>query len=348
MIPVLRPVLVGAAVVALVLASDTSSSAGEKVVGQSGAGQSRAGANAAHLAPSVDYVALGDSYSAGPLISPGRRDPTGCFRSSNNYPAFLAGYLDVTTYRDVSCSGARVRDFAKRQTPALGAKVPPQLAALSADTDLVSVGIGGNDFGLFGSLTSACSDQATKHPHAKAPCKAFFTNKHGVNTKFRDARAIQQHAAQGLQEIHAAAPNAAVVLVGYPRLLPDHGTCRGKAPFAKGDYPFANRVEHLLNRSLKRAAARHHAKFVSMTAVSKGHDICAGPKDAWINGSTSTFGRALAYHPFEAGERAIARHVFWKLTGQAAPTTGDAQPPLGAIECNPQPSLKPVLTATCT
>jgi lysophospholipase L1-like esterase len=336
MIPVLRPVLVAAAVVALVLASDTSSSAGEK-----GAGESRA-------APSVDYVALGDSYSAGPLITPQRRDPTGCFRSLNNYPSFLAGYLGVTTYRDVSCSGARVRDFAKRQTPALGAKVPPQLAALTADTDLVTVGIGGNDFGLFGSLTSVCSDQATKHPHAKAPCKAFFTNKHGVNTKFRDARAIQQHAAQGLQEIHAAAPNAAVVLVGYPRLLPDHGTCRGKAPFAKGDYPFANRVEHFLNKSLKQAAAKHNATFVSMTAVSKGHDICAGKKAAWINGSTSTFGVALAYHPFEAGERAIARHVFWKLTGQAAPTNGDAQPPLGAIRCNPQPSLIPVLTPTCT
>src|ERR1700712_2943071 len=104
MIPVLRPLLIAAAAATLVVASDASSLAGEHVQ---------------RLAPSVDYFGLGDSYSAGPLIAPSRTDPTGCFRSSNNYPAFLAGYLDVTTYRDVSCSGARVRDFAKRQTPAL-------------------------------------------------------------------------------------------------------------------------------------------------------------------------------------------------------------------------------------
>jgi lysophospholipase L1-like esterase len=341
MTPVLRPVLVAAAAVALVLASNTSSLAGDQPAGGSRAGESGAAQGTAHRAPSVDYVALGDSYSAGPLINPQRRDPTGCFRSSNNYPAFLAGYLDVTTYGDVTCSGARVRDFAKRQTPALGAKVPPQLAALSAETDLVTVGIGGNDFGLFGSLTSVCAEQATKHPHASTPCKRFFTNRRGVNTKFRDAKAIQQHAAQGLQEIHAAAPNAAVVLVGYPRLLPDHGTCQKLAPFAKGDYAFANRVEHLLNRSLKRAAARHHATFVSMSGVSKGHDICAGKKAAWINGSSSIFGVALAYHPFEAGERAIARHVFWKLTGQAAPTNTNAEPPAGSVVCNPPVTTPP-------
>ena len=120
-----------------------------------------------------------------------------------------------------------------------------------------------------------------------------------MNTKFRDAKRIQQHAAAGLREIHAAAPNAAVVLVGYPRLLPDHGTC-GAAPFAKGDYAFANRVEHLLNRSLKRAAAHHHATFVSMSGVSKGHDICAG-KAAWINGVELRVQRGPGLPPLRGG-----------------------------------------------
>jgi lysophospholipase L1-like esterase len=337
MIPVLRPVLVAAAAVALVLASDSSSLAGEN------AAHAAHDARAAHGSSGVDYVALGDSYSAGPLIVPFRADPPGCFRSGNNYPAFLAGYLGVTTYRDVTCSGARVRDFAHRQTTSLGTKAPPQLAELSPGTDLVTVGIGGNDFGLFGSLTGVCADQATKHPHASAPCRAFFTNGHGVNTKFRDATRIRKHAAAGLKEIHAAAPNARVVLVGYPRLLPDRGRC-GKAPFAQGDYTFANRVEHLLNRSLKRAAAHHHATFVSTSRVSRGHDICAGKK-AWINGATSVLGVALAYHPFLAGERAMARHVFWRLTGHVAPGNIHAAPPPGSVVCNPG---TPPLTPTCT
>ncbi len=53
------------------------------------------------------YVALGDSYSAGPLIPQQRPDPLGCLRSTNNYPAFLATYLTtVRSFTDVTCSGA--------------------------------------------------------------------------------------------------------------------------------------------------------------------------------------------------------------------------------------------------
>jgi len=38
----------------------------------------------------IDYVALGDSFSAGPFIGTMRTDPEGCARSKDNYPAFLA------------------------------------------------------------------------------------------------------------------------------------------------------------------------------------------------------------------------------------------------------------------
>jgi lysophospholipase L1-like esterase len=324
----LRPILISAAAAALVLTADTSSLAQETVP--------------LKVVPSVDYVALGDSYSAGPFVGTQRADPAGCLRSHDNYPAFLAGYLGVTTYRDVTCSGARVRDFSQRQSlPLGGSKPPPQLAALSTDTDLVTVGIGGNDFGLFSSLTGECSALAAQHPKASAPCRKHFTNAHGVNTKFRDAERIQQHVAAGLKEIHQAAPNAQVVVVGYPRLLPSHGTC-SQAPFAKGDYPFARRVEHLLNVSLERAAGHHRAMFVGTFGVSKGHDICAGA-DAWINGSTPQPGVAFAYHPFESGERGMARRVFHVLTGDVAPPGGDATPPPDAIICNPEtpPVLPP-------
>ena len=58
----------------------------------------------------IDYVALGDSYTAGPLIPVVREDAPGCFRSTNNYPAYLAGLLDVASYRDASCSGAASDD----------------------------------------------------------------------------------------------------------------------------------------------------------------------------------------------------------------------------------------------
>ena len=67
------------------------------------------------------------------------------------------------------------------------------------------------------------------------------------------------------------------MVVGYPRLLPTRGTCAA-APFATGDYPFARRVGILLNRSLRLAAAAHHATYVGTYGVSRGHDVCAGAR----------------------------------------------------------------------
>ena len=194
----------------------------------------------------------------------------------------------------------------------------------------MTVGIGGNDFGLFGDLTSVCPLLAQQHLPG-APCQRHFTNAHGVNTKYRDARRVQGHVALALREIHRAAPTAQVVVVGYPRLLPAAGTC-AKAAFARGDYPFARRVGLLLNRSLRRAAAAHHATYVGTYGVSRGHDVCAGAR-AWINGPQNT-ATAAAFHPFEKGERGMARHVFHVLSGRVAPKGGHATPPAGSVVLN--------------
>ena len=164
-----------------------------------------------------------------------------------------------------------------------------------------------------------------------APCRRHFTDAHGVNTKYRDARRIEAHVAVGLREIHRAAPTAHVVVVGYPRLLPTKGTCAA-APFATGDYAFARRVGILLNRSLRLAAAAHHATYVDTYGVSRGHDVCAGPR-AWVNGPQNT-ATAAAFHPFEKGERGMARRVYRVLTGHAAPRGGDAMPPPGSVILN--------------
>jgi hypothetical protein len=299
--------------------------------------EARPAAPAARAASYPDYVALGDSYSAGPLIPAQRPDPLNCLRSTNNYPAFLAGYAAVSTYRDVTCSGARVRDFSHTQTTVIPGlyNPPPQLAALSDQTDLVTVGIGGNEFGLFGSMTATCAEVAPSDPNG-APCRKFFTNARGVNKKYRDAKRLRRHIAHGLVEIHRAAPQAKVLIVGYPRLLPSTGTCSA-VPFAAGDYAFGRHVERLLNRSISRAAARHHATYVNTFGVSKGHDACAGAK-AWVNGSENT-AQAAAYHPFEKGERGLARAVFHKLTGERAPKGGDASPPAGSVVLNPPPAV---------
>jgi lysophospholipase L1-like esterase len=287
----------------------------------------------------VDYVALGDSFSAGPLVPDARSDPAGCFRSTNNYPAYLAGYLGVRTYRDVTCSGARTRDFLRPQQLPFGQATPPQLDALSAGTDLVTVGIGGNDFGLFGSLVGTCAALRDRDPGG-APCRQSFIRRIGgrqVDTRLRDARRVEDHVARALRAVARRAPDAEVYLVGYPRLLPDRGRCVA-VPFAAGDYTWGGRVARQLNASLRGAADRAGATFVDLYPASRGHDACAGPQ-AWLNGSEALLGLAAGFHPFQAGMRGMARKVYDAVMGDPAPREAgaDAEPPPGSAVRNPHP-----------
>lgn len=263
-----------------------------------------------------EYVALGDSFSAGPLVPQQRADTLGCLKSTNNYPSFLATYLSLATFTDVTCSGAETTDMRERQRTIVPGPAPaPQLDALTATTDLVTLGIGGNDFGLFGSMISTCEEVRAQDPDG-APCRDHFTVD-GVDIKKHDAKRIQARVGRVVREIRTRAPKADVFVVGYPRLLPERGTCEA-VPFAKGDYRWGNVVERLLNRSIRRAAVRNGARYVDLYPASQGHDACAG-EDAWINGSKIKPLQAANFHPFLDGMRGVSKVVYRKVTGRAAP-----------------------------
>ena len=76
------------------------------------------------------YVALGDSYTAGPLIP--NQDPAypGCLRSDHNYPSLIAPDLGLPAFRDVSCSGAQTKDMTSSQDVDPNPDNPPQFNAL--------------------------------------------------------------------------------------------------------------------------------------------------------------------------------------------------------------------------
>lgn len=107
-----------------------------------------AGAAPAAVAATADqvYVAMGDSYTAGPLVPFHVPDPWGCLRSDHNYPHLVADAVGATL-RDVSCSGADTADLSSAQDVA-GDDNPPQLDALDPGVGTVNLQIGGNDIGF--------------------------------------------------------------------------------------------------------------------------------------------------------------------------------------------------------
>ena len=254
------------------------------------------------------YVALGDSYSAGPLV-PTTDLAGGCARSDHNYPSLVAERLGVGTFVDVTCSAATTRDLTHVQATFGDARVPAQLKAVTRDTDLVTLGIGGNDLGLFSTLINTCTRLRAADPTG-APCARRLAAR-GPDLEAA-TRTISARVTAALGEIERRAPGAEVLLVGYPRLVPDSGTCP-QLPLARGDYAAGRRISEGLDRSLRQAARRTRVTFVDMYGASRGHDICSA--EPWVNGRVTDRLRALAYHPLAAGMRADADAVVAALRG---------------------------------
>ena len=211
------------------------------------------------------YVALGDSYTAAPLVPP-TDVSTLCLRSEQNYPALVASAMPGTELTDVSCSGASTRNMTAPQT-GRGGSTPPQFDALAPDTDLVTIGLGGNDHGLFAALLGRCTRLATTDPTG-APCEseAAADGTHRLDGILDDIRANVAGVVDGVRR---RAPDARVVVVGYPQLVPESGTCED-LPIATGDYAFAREVSEGLSRAVRLGAEEAQAEFVDLWAPSTG------------------------------------------------------------------------------
>jgi len=268
-----------------------------------------ASATTAAAAPIRSYVALGDSYTSGPFIPTQRLDPLGCGRSTANYPSVVAAALHADRFTDVSCAGADTTNMTRPQSVPVGGTNSPQLDALRIDTDLVTLGIGGNDYGIFGSLTSTCPGLRASDPTGN-PCEEHLNE--SVTSAIDN---IGPRVEAVLAAIHERSPKARVLLVGYPRIAPDKDYCPDVLPFADGDYAWLNSVEEKLNRTLSDAAdADGQAEFVDTFGPSRGHDACARGGAAWINGQHQNVLEAAAYHPLKAGMAGVAAVVLKALT----------------------------------
>jgi lysophospholipase L1-like esterase len=239
------------------------------------------------------YVAIGDSYTAAPGV-PGTTSNDGCLRSSGNYPHLLAAALPVGRLVDVSCGGADTTDVRRPQLRG----VRPQLDAVTRETDLVTIGLGGNDAQLFGRLLAAC---LRRDPAATAGSPCADTLGPSVQPALHR---IEANLTDIVNAVRGRAPRAKVVLVGYPQIVPASGRCE-EVPFAPDDYAFARQVNRGLTEAVERAAAATRSTYVDLWAASEGHDICSA--DPWINGLSGP--GAAPFHPFAAEQAEVARLV---------------------------------------
>lgn len=281
-------------VVGMVAAGASPAAAGQATI-------ARDAVNATHkhlfqtpVTDSVNYVALGDSYSSGLGTGVYEAVSAACARSGLSYPPLWAAEHSPASFTFVACAGATTADVLANQVSALGAA-----------TDLVTITIGGNDAG-FAPVLQTC----TVAPRDSA-CIAAVDAAEVFELFVLPARLAHAYAA-----IRAAAPHAYVVVLGYPRLFELTSSCADPQAPNLVRRRKLNEGADLLNNVIKTVSTLYGLGFADVRDRFAGHGVCS--TNSWINGPT-VLPSIGPYHPNQTGYHDGYLPVLDATTAQSTP-----------------------------
>ncbi|MFD9238455.1 SGNH/GDSL hydrolase family protein [[Kitasatospora] papulosa] len=285
-----------------------------------------AGASSA-AAASYEWVALGDSYTAGVIPAAGDtfeipRD--GCERTDRSYPQVmdrdLGALIDLT---NVSCGAATIEDITSRAQEPIGRHlppfsqdpdypfpaVPPQSSAVSATTNVITVGAGGNTLG-FADILMKCLELGQSNEGKGTPCKDDL----GAGIPARLAKVSSDYDKM-LTVLHERGPKAKILAVGYPTVIPnDTAKCTRNnwqqfGSITSGDLAWLRTdVLEPFNQAIEKSAGSHDAtSYVNLYDSSANHSVC--DTSNWVVGVLSSNLEPALVHPNAAGHRNAADHV---------------------------------------
>jgi lysophospholipase L1-like esterase len=220
----------------------------------------------------LEYDALGDSYASGYGVPPYEA----CGRSQSSYAVQIDGRMKIDLDDFVACAGATTASMVSGG----------QLGALDEDTDLVTLQIGGNDIGWSQAVTACLGGTDQQCTDTLALIRGRITT---------ELPALLDSV---YDQVAAAAPDAHVVVVGYPRLFsPEYGPYLGASV---AEQVALNEGADLLNAVIAEAAAEHGFQFVDVTKRFAGHGV--NSPDAWIlpPGDASFHPNAAGYQAYTA------------------------------------------------
>lgn len=278
-------------------------------------------------AASYEWVALGDSYTAGVIRAAGDtfevpRD--GCERTDRSYPQVIDRDLgSLFDLANVSCGAATIENVTDtpqypigRHLPPISEDpdypfpaVPPQSEAVGAGTDVITVGVGGNTLG-FADILSRCAQLGGESNGEGVPCKDALGS--GIQARLDK---VSTEYDRMLSVLHERAPKAKILAVGYPTIVPDDAskcTFGDQTKFGtitQGDLAWL-RTDALepLNKAIEKSTGtQDSAGFVDLYASSRNHSVCDDSK--WIEGFFTLPDQLSFVHPNALGHRNAADHI---------------------------------------
>jgi len=234
-----------------------------------------AAAPVASAQSSVNYVALGDSYSSGVGAGNYTSSSGSCDQSTNAYPVLWANASAPASFVNETCSGATTSSV-----------ISSQLGALNSGTTLVSITVGGNDVG-FSSVMETCVLFST------SSCVSAVDN-----AESEVASQLPGELNSVLGDIKADAPNARVVVLDYPQLY-DLSKSSGCIGLSTTDRTALNQGASELDSAIQAAAGRYGDVFADVQGQFAGHQIC--DSNSWLH-SVNWLDLTESYHPTAAGQ----------------------------------------------
>ncbi len=245
--------------------------------------------SAAELSPGDKYAGLGSSFAAGPGID---NQLGGCGRSDHNYAHLVAEALDLDLTVS-ACNGATIDHVAT--TPQ--GDNPLQIEAVSSDTKLITVTIGGNDI-RYTASTFACSGApASDRCTANLDQAAINAAIEGLPAKLEGM----------FDDLRARAPDATIVLVAYPRVFPEDAVDCSELQLSPADTRYLADMGEKLEAAFVASTSGGKALIADAYVRAQGHGPCASG-ERWINGATIA-SSGTRYHPTAEGHQEMARLV---------------------------------------
>jgi Ca2+-binding RTX toxin-like protein/lysophospholipase L1-like esterase len=261
------------------------------------------------------YAALGDSFASGEGVEPFFDTDNSCHRSEFAYSQMVERpYTSERTLADegvvsfFACSGASTYHITN-DVPGLGEderrraatdgagpgidNEPEQDVSLAGlgRVDLVTLNIGGND----ALWTEAISECVFEGAYDCTDPSNSFPGTQTQFTEFVDQRLplVLDRQRAVVQRVHQLAPEAAIVLVGYPFLFPqsaDEQNCgkldpnlpTNKFHLSNAEQNYFRSIQQSFDNDMANMADAEGVWFAPTQARSSGHEVC-GHAGEWIN-----------------------------------------------------------------
>lgn len=303
------------------------------------------------LPPSIDYLAMGDSFSSGEgetddvfYQANTNTNEERCHVSRRSYPYLLG----IGQTRNVACSGARLSDVINTtdyagqgrrlddlvtrgisamwlRTQAIVDYIPGRVAQAEflshVQPQLVTVSVGGNDAGILAKLSSCAMPGTCEW----AQLERFQRTANEIRTLFDDFVALYR-------SLSAAAPLAQLMAIGYPVPVSQVLRCDPVTAtlFSVDERRYMNRSIMYLNTVIAAAAHRAGIRFVDTERAFDGHRLCDRTITPAMNGvrlgdevsihdvlpSLVVVG-SESFHPTPFGHELLAAAVKRRLANQS-------------------------------